>query len=148
MAPQPCFLRHILDQAGHVEPANFYTLPPFTPDFTAFGVDGSLNIYGTCTLMDEEAEGGGRVRVFVEFAGFKLEWGSISFEVPLTWIKPTGWSGASRIEVAALLTSAPLTIVPRPGESCPQTADPPLCSVAHDTQGGWQPRTWTRPASV
>jgi len=58
-------------------------------NFTAFSINGSLNILGTAELMEPHNDQGAS-RIFVEFKEFVLTWGALNLRVPLTWVKPTG----------------------------------------------------------
>ncbi|KAF5831446.1 hypothetical protein DUNSADRAFT_13121 [Dunaliella salina] len=66
-------------------------------NFTAFGIDGSLNIMGTAELM-EPHNNSGSTRIFVEFKEFVLDWAALKFRVPLSWVRPTGWVETTYID--------------------------------------------------
>mmetsp|Transcript_11284 Transcript_11284/g.30778 ORF Transcript_11284/g.30778 Transcript_11284/m.30778 type:complete len:244 (+) Transcript_11284:93-824(+) len=68
-------------------------------NFTAFGIDGSLNIMGSAELM-EPHNSSGATRIFVEFKEFVLDWAALKLRVPLSWVRPTGWVETTYIDDA------------------------------------------------
>ncbi|CAI5970062.1 unnamed protein product [Closterium sp. NIES-64] len=64
--------------------------------FTAWGVDGELQIDAECKAPEQESMRG--VRSTVRFLSFKLSLGPLSFTLPLSLISPTGWIDVTYID--------------------------------------------------
>ncbi|CAI7854639.1 unnamed protein product [Closterium sp. NIES-54] len=70
--------------------------------FTAWGVDGKLQIDAECKAPEQESMQG--VRSTVRFISFKLSLGPLSFTLPLSLISPTGWIDVTYIDEEVRVT--------------------------------------------